>query len=86
MKKTLVIGYGNTLRSDDGVGVWIAGQLAVLHLPNVDVRTCHQLFPELSSDFVSYGRSDHDRRIRRWRGVDHAQEHSAFRAFAIVYP
>jgi hydrogenase maturation protease len=56
MRKALVIGYGNTLRSDDGVGVWIADHLADLHLPEVDVRTCHQLFPELAADFQSYDR------------------------------
>ena len=30
MNKTLVLGYGNTLRSDDGVGVWIADRIAAL--------------------------------------------------------
>ena len=55
MKKALVIGYGNTLRSDDGVGVWIADRIAALHLPDVDVKTCHQLFPELAADFLPYG-------------------------------
>ncbi len=54
MKKALVIGYGNTLRSDDGVGVWIAGRIAALHLPDVDVRTCHQLYPELAADMMRY--------------------------------
>ena len=54
MKKTLVIGYGNTLRSDDGVGVWVADHIAALHLPDVDVKTCHQLFPELAADILPY--------------------------------
>ncbi len=54
MKKTLVIGYGNTLRSDDGVGVWVADRIAALHLPDVDVKTCHQLFPELAADILPY--------------------------------
>ena len=54
MKKALVIGYGNTLRSDDGVGVWVADRIAALHLPNVDVKTCHQLFPELAADILPY--------------------------------
>ena len=54
MKKALVIGYGNTLRSDDGVGVWVAGRIAALHLPDVDVKTCHQLFPELAADILQY--------------------------------
>ncbi len=54
MKKALVIGYGNTLRSDDGVGVAIAGRIAALHLPHVDVRTCHQLYPEMAAEIVQY--------------------------------
>jgi hydrogenase maturation protease len=54
VKKVLVIGYGNTLRSDDGVGVWVADRIAALHLPDVDVKTCHQLFPELAADILPY--------------------------------
>ncbi|MGA7161176.1 MAG: hydrogenase maturation protease [Bacteroidota bacterium] len=54
MKKVLVIGYGNTLRSDDGVGTWVAGQIAALRLPDVDVKTCHQLCPELAADIIEY--------------------------------
>jgi hydrogenase maturation protease len=54
VKKALVIGYGNTLRSDDGVGVWVADRIAALHLPDVDVKTCHQLFPELAADILPY--------------------------------
>jgi len=54
MKKALVIGYGNTLRSDDGVGVCIANNIASLDLPGVEVRTCHQLGFELVEDLVSF--------------------------------
>jgi hydrogenase maturation protease len=54
MSETLVIGYGNTLRSDDGIGVWIADRIDALHLPNVDVRTCHQLHLELVPDLIEY--------------------------------
>ena len=54
MKNALVIGYGNSLRSDDGVGVWIAERIEELHLPDVDVQTCHQLHPELVPDMVEY--------------------------------
>ena len=49
-----MIGYGNMLRSDDGVGVWVADRIAALHLPDVDVKTCHQLFPELAADILQY--------------------------------
>ena len=56
MNRTLVIGYGNTLRSDDGVGVWIANRIDKLHLPDVDVHTCHQLHLELVPDLIEYER------------------------------
>jgi len=47
--KTLILGYGNTLRKDDGLGVYVALALASLTLPNdVDIRTYQQLSPELS--------------------------------------
>jgi hydrogenase maturation protease len=51
MKRTaefLVIGYGNTLRRDDGVGVRTAEAVAALNLPDVQVLTRHQLVPELA--------------------------------------
>ena len=56
MSKTLVIGYGNTLRSDDGVGVWIADRVGGLQIHNVEVRTCHQLHLELVPDLIDYER------------------------------
>lgn len=43
----LVIGYGNPLRGDDGVGWWVAEATAAC-LP-VEVLTTHQLTPELSA-------------------------------------
>lgn len=42
----LVIGYGNTLRSDDGVGVRVAEAVEALKLPGVRTLTCQQLSPE----------------------------------------
>lgn len=43
-----MIGYGNTLRRDDGVGVRAAEAVAALNLPAVRVLTRHQLVPELA--------------------------------------
>jgi hydrogenase maturation protease len=44
----LVIGYGNTLRGDDGVGQHIARRLEVrVYSELVEVIACHQLTPEL---------------------------------------
>jgi hydrogenase maturation protease len=56
VKKTLVIGYGNTMRSDDGVGVWIANKIGSLNFPDIEVRTFHQLGMELVPDLISYDR------------------------------
>jgi hydrogenase maturation protease len=48
--KTLILGYGNTLRKDDGLGIYAAQALASLDLPNdVEILTYQQLSPELSS-------------------------------------
>jgi hydrogenase maturation protease len=44
----LVIGYGNTLRRDDGVGPKVADAIAALALPGVDTLACAQLSPELA--------------------------------------
>jgi hydrogenase maturation protease len=43
----LVIGYGNTLRRDDGVGPKVVEAVEALHLPRVQTLACHQLTPEL---------------------------------------
>jgi len=47
----LVIGYGNTLRSDDGVGPAVAARLAAdPRMAGADIRAEHQLTPELAVD------------------------------------
>jgi hydrogenase maturation protease len=42
----LVIGYGNTLRGDDGVGPRVAEAVGALGLANVRTLICQQLSPE----------------------------------------
>jgi hydrogenase maturation protease len=44
----LVIGYGNELRGDDGVGPRVARAVAGWHLPHVRALAMHQLTPELA--------------------------------------
>ena len=44
--KLLVIGYGNTLRGDDGVGPRVAEAVGALGLPGVRTLSCQQLSPE----------------------------------------
>ena len=48
MVELLVIGYGNTLRSDDGVGPKVAQAFGALNLPGVSVLCCDLLTPELA--------------------------------------
>jgi hydrogenase maturation protease len=44
----LLIGYGNTLRSDDGAGPRVAETVAAWDLDDVRVEIAHQLTPELA--------------------------------------
>jgi hydrogenase maturation protease len=48
-RKPLVIGYGNTLRSDDGAGVRVAEAVATWDLPHVTARSVQQLTPEIAA-------------------------------------
>jgi hydrogenase maturation protease len=52
--KTLIIGYGNQSRRDDGVGWFILEQLAALNLPNVELETGHQLEIEAAETISRY--------------------------------
>jgi hydrogenase maturation protease len=46
--RILVIGYGNTLRCDDGAGPKVAEAVQALNLGEVRTIVCHQLSPELA--------------------------------------
>lgn len=46
--RLLVIGYGNTLRGDDGVGPVVARDVAALNDPRVSALECVLLTPELA--------------------------------------
>ncbi len=46
----LIIGYGNELRGDDGIGPYVVAELADLNLPGVRTRVVHQLVPELAEE------------------------------------
>ncbi|HEY3282528.1 MAG TPA: hydrogenase maturation protease [Armatimonadota bacterium] len=53
--RILIVGYGNPLRGDDGVG-WLAAQQLAAHYaddPSVAVITAHQLTPELAEPISS---------------------------------
>jgi len=55
MTRTLVIGYGNTLRGDDGAGIR-AAELVATRLPDVDSLCVHELQPELAETISLYDR------------------------------
>lgn len=55
MARALIVGYGNPLRGDDGVGWQVARRLQDLLPPGVaTVRTCIQLAPELAADVSQF--------------------------------
>lgn len=62
----LVIGYGNSLRRDDGIGPRVAEIIEELNLPSVRTLVCQQLSPE-HADLVA--------RARRVVFVDAAVDH-----------
>ncbi|MBX2991037.1 MAG: hydrogenase maturation protease [Bacteroidetes bacterium] len=55
MNRTLVIGYGNKLRRDDGAGPLAAERLAAAH-PDVDCLSSQQLTPEMAEVIAHYDR------------------------------
>jgi hydrogenase maturation protease len=52
----VVIGYGNELRGDDGLGPFVATSVAAWCGPRVRVQAVHQLTPELAADLARAGR------------------------------
>lgn len=55
-QSTLVIGYGNSLRRDDGIGLKVATTVAELELTGVSAKTVHQLTPELAATLTEFER------------------------------
>jgi hydrogenase maturation protease len=56
LMETLMIGYGNSLRSDDGAGQAVAEAIADRSLPGVRVLSVHQLTPDLAADMATVDR------------------------------
>jgi hydrogenase maturation protease len=48
----LIIGYGNSLRSDDAVGQKIAREIAQRNWQNIKTIAVHQLTPELAEEIA----------------------------------
>jgi hydrogenase maturation protease len=94
----LVIGYGNDLRGDDGLGRRAAEAVADWQLPGVEVLSVHQLTPELAeplahTDFALFldahpAQTDPDLRVqsvsssRSESGVGHSADPACLLACA----
>lgn len=52
MFRSLVVGYGNSLRSDDGIGIKVAQIVEGWRLPEVRSLARHQLTPELAAELA----------------------------------
>ena len=55
MNKTLIIGYGNTLRRDDAVGVYAAERIRNEY-PGIECITAQQLSPEMAITLAHFKR------------------------------
>lgn len=53
---TLVVGYGSTLRGDDGVGPAVAAWVEQQKWPGVAALVLHQLFPEVAEEIAKHDR------------------------------
>ena len=51
MSRPLIIGFGNPLREDDGLG-WRVAELLRADSDGIDILQCQQLTPELAEDVV----------------------------------
>ena len=56
MRRTLVLGWGNPARGDDGIGPAIVTALAAANLESVDVAVDYQLQIEHAADLAGYER------------------------------
>jgi hydrogenase maturation protease len=52
MPEVIIIGYGNELRGDDGIGPCVARRVAAGGWPGVGFRAVPQLTPELAEDLA----------------------------------
>ncbi|HSF44814.1 MAG TPA: hydrogenase maturation protease, partial [Chitinophagaceae bacterium] len=54
LKQLCIIGIGNPLRSDDGLGIYVCEELHQLNLKDVTIRTAHQLQTEWIFEFIEF--------------------------------
>jgi hydrogenase maturation protease len=53
VESALVIGYGNSLRRDDGAGLCAAQAVRAWHRPDIRVLAVQQLTPEMAEDLAA---------------------------------
>jgi hydrogenase maturation protease len=53
---TLIVGFGNEIRRDDGIGPCLVRVLTNRSLPGVSTKTVHQLLPELAAELAGFSR------------------------------
>lgn len=51
-KTFIIIGYGNPLRGDDGIGQRVAETVESWNFPHIKAKAIHQLTPELVEDLI----------------------------------
>jgi hydrogenase maturation protease len=54
MQPILLLGIGNSLRSDDGIGAYVCAQMQHLQLNNVVIQTAQQLQTEYVEELLNY--------------------------------
>jgi hydrogenase maturation protease len=50
----LIVGYGNELRGDDGLGPRVVREIRALNIPGVHCIEAHQLLPELAPELAAH--------------------------------
>ena len=53
-KTVCIVGVGNSLRSDDGIGHYVCRCIEIMNLPDVETLIVHQLEVEMIEKFLMY--------------------------------
>lgn len=53
-EKICIVGIGNTLRSDDGIGAYVCKHIEAMELPNITILIVQQLQTDLIEEFLTY--------------------------------
>ena len=50
----MIVGIGNTIRSDDGVGAYVVSEIGKQHIPGVEIRLAQQLNLEFLEEAIEF--------------------------------